>query len=278
MPQHSHKQLEEAYQRGVNKEHKPNPARTHPMSSCQGKACPEMPITQTEPGQYSHDSQLDSDQDFDITTVNPNTESTRLDGAHSRPQDSNVLHHTKPKADNMDQHGHQGAPGELQGLYTGHSRSPASQEDEIRHLRSELDQARRDARSMSNDIRELVAGIRDLSSTLIRNNNSLMNITHNGSNQRHQLSILVLNDIDTFNGKQGHKLDNWLADVENAAAIVEDDEVVVAKGKARGLVRDLTREHESQPWHHIKEQLCNCLNNVSIHTYTSGFMEIQQKD
>ena len=88
---------------------------------------------------------------------------------------------------------------------------------------------------MSNDIRELVAGIQDLSSTLIRNNNSLMNITHNGSNQRHQLSISVLNDIDTFNGKQGHKLDNWLADVENAAAIVEEDKVVVAKGKARGL-------------------------------------------
>ena len=47
MPQHLYKQLEEAYQRGVNKEHKPNPARTHPMSSQQGKGCPGMPITQT---------------------------------------------------------------------------------------------------------------------------------------------------------------------------------------------------------------------------------------
>ena len=84
---------------------------------------------------------------------------------------------------------------------------------------------------MSNGIRELVAGIRDLSSTLIQNNNSSMNTTHNGSNRRHQLSISVLNDIDTFNGKQGHKLDDWLADVENAAAIVEEDEVVVAKEK-----------------------------------------------
>ena len=144
-------------------------------------------------------------------------------------------HHTKPKANNMDQHGHQGAPGDLQGPYTGHSRSPAGREDEIRHLRNELDQARRDAWSMSNDIRELVAGIRDLSSTLIRNNNSSMNTTHNSSNQRHQLSISVLNDIDTFDGKQGHKLDDWLADIENAAAIIEEDEVVVAKGKARGL-------------------------------------------
>ena len=36
MPQHSYKQLEEVYQRGVNKEHKLNPARTHPMSSRQG--------------------------------------------------------------------------------------------------------------------------------------------------------------------------------------------------------------------------------------------------
>ena len=102
------------------------------------------------------------------------------------------------RTNNMDQHGHQGAPGDLQGPYTRHSRSPASQEDEIRHLRSELDQARRDARSMSNDIRELVAGIRDLSSTLIRNNNSSMNTTHNSSNRRHQLSISVLNDINTL--------------------------------------------------------------------------------
>ena len=131
---------------------------------------------------------------------------------------------------------------------------------------------------MSNDIRELVAGIRDLSSTLIQNNNSLMNIAHNGSNRRHQLSILVLNDIDIFDGKQGHKLDDWLADVENAAAIVEEDKVVVAKGKARGLARDLIRELETQPRHHIKEQLRNRLNNASIHTYASIFMEIQQKD
>ena len=174
----------------------------------------------------------------------------------------------------MDQHGHQGVPGDLQGLYTGHSRSSASQEDKIRHLQSELDQAR----SMSNDIRELVAGIQDLSSTLIRNNNSSMNTTYNSSNRRHQLSISVLNDIDTFDGKQGHKLDDWLSDVENAAAIVEEDEVVVAKGKARGLARDLIKEHENQPWPHIKEQLCNRLNNASIHTYTSRFMEIQQKD
>ena len=105
-----------------------------------------------------------------------------------------------------------------------------------------------------------------------------MNTTHNSSNQRHQLSISILNDIDTFDGKQGHKLDDWLTDIENAAAIVEEEKVVVAKGKARGLAWDLIREHESQPWHHIKEQLCNCLNNASIHTYTSRFMEIQQKD
>ena len=141
MLQHLYKQLEEAYQRGVNKEHKPNPARTHPMSSHQGKGCLEMPITQTEPVQYSHDSQSDSDQDFDVTTVNPNAESTRLDGAHSHPQDSHMPHHTKPKADNLDQHRHQGAPGKLQGPYTRHSHSPASREDEIIPLRSELDQA-----------------------------------------------------------------------------------------------------------------------------------------
>ena len=194
-----------------------------------------MPINQTEQAQYLQDSQLDSDQDFEVTAVNPNVESTRLDGIHSHPQDSHVPHHTRPKTNNMDQHGHQGAPGNQEGLYTRHSRSPASQEDEIRHLQSELDQARRDAQSMYNDIRELVAGITDLSSTLIQNNNSSMNTMLSNSCRRHQLSISVLNDIDTFDGKQGHKLDDWLADVENAAVIVEEDEVVVAKGKVRGL-------------------------------------------
>ena len=228
--------------------------------------------------QYSHDSQSDSDQDFNVTTVNPNAESTRMDSTHSCPQDGHALHHVKPKADSMDQHVHQGVPSNLQGLYIGHSHSPASQEDEIRHLRNELDQAQRDTQSMSDNIRELVAGIRDLSSTLIHNNNSSMNTTHNNSNRRHQLSISVLNDIDKFDSKQGHKLDDWLADVENAAAIIEENEVVVAKGKVRGLAGDLIREHKSQPWHHIKEQLCNHLNNASIHTYTSRFMEIQQKD
>ena len=167
MLQHSYKQLEEAYQRGVNKKHIPNPARTHPMSSQQGKGCSEMPINQTKPAQYSQDSQLDSNHEFEVTAVNTNAESTRLDGAHSHPQDSHVPCHTRPKSDNMDQHRHQGAPSNQQDPYTGHSCSPTSQEDEIRHLQSELGQAQRDARSMSNDIRELVAGIRDLSSTLI---------------------------------------------------------------------------------------------------------------
>ena len=276
MPQHSYKQLEEVYQKWVNKEHKPNPARTHPMSSRQGKGCQEMPVNQTEPAQYSQDSQSDSDHEF--TAVKPNAESTRLDSINSRPQDSHVPRHTRQRTDNMDQHGHQGTPSSQQGPHAGHSRSPASQEDKIRHFQGELDQAWRDAWSMSNDIRELVAGIRDLSSTLIQNNSSSMNTTLNNSNRRRQLSISVLNDIDTYDGKQGHKLDDWLADIENAATLVEEDEVRVAKEKARGLAQDLIKEHEDKPWPHIKEQLHNRLNNASIHTYTSRFMEIQQKD
>ena len=125
---------------------------------------------------------------------------------------------------------------------------------------------------MSNDIRELVAGIRDLSSTLIHNNNSLMSNTHNNSNRRHQLSISVLNDIDTFDGKQGHKLDDWLADVENAAAIVEEDEVVVAKGKARGLARDLkrTREPTLAPYQRTTSQLSKQCQHTHIYLEIYG--------
>ena len=93
-----------------------------------------MPVNQTEPAQYSQDSQSDSDHEFEVTAVKPNAESTRLDDIHSRPQDSHMLRHTRQRTDNMDQHGHQGTPGDQQGPYTGHSQSPASQEDEIRHL------------------------------------------------------------------------------------------------------------------------------------------------
>ena len=167
MPQHSYKQLEEVYQRGVNKEHKPNPARTQPMSSRQGKGHQEMRVNQTEPAQYSKDSQSDSDHKFEVTAIKLNAESTRLGGINSCPQDSRMPRHTRQRTDDMDQHRHQEIPGGQQSPYIGHSQSPASQEDEIRNLQGELDQAQRDARGMSNDIRELVAGIRDLSSTLI---------------------------------------------------------------------------------------------------------------
>ena len=132
--QHSYKQLEEVYQKGVNKEHKANPARTHPMSSQQGKGHPEMPVNQTEPAHFSQNSQSDSDHDFEVTAVKPNAESTRLDGIHSHPQDSHTPCHTRQRTNDMDQHRHQGAPSDQQGSYTRHGQSPASQEDKIRHL------------------------------------------------------------------------------------------------------------------------------------------------
>ena len=69
-----------------------------------------MPINQTEPAQYSQDSQSDSNHEFEVTAVKPNAESTRLDGIHSHPQDSHMPCHTKQKTDNMDQHRHQENP------------------------------------------------------------------------------------------------------------------------------------------------------------------------
>ena len=61
-----------------------------------------MPINQTEPAQYSQDSQLDSDHEFEVTAVNPNAESRRLDGIHSCPQDSHAPRHTRQRTDDMD--------------------------------------------------------------------------------------------------------------------------------------------------------------------------------
>ena len=92
------------------------------MSSQQGKGHPEMPVNQTEPAQYSQDSQSDSNHEFKVTAVKPNA-----DGIHSCPQDSHVPCHMRQRTDDMDQHGHQGTPSDQQGPYTGHSQSPASQ-------------------------------------------------------------------------------------------------------------------------------------------------------
>ena len=120
MPQHSYKQLEEAYQKGVNKEHKPNPVRTHPMSSQQGKGCPKMLVNQTEPAQYSQDSS-DSNHKFKATAVKLNAESTRLDSINSHPQDGHGPCHMRQRTDDMDQHGHQGTPGGQRVPYIRHS-------------------------------------------------------------------------------------------------------------------------------------------------------------
>ena len=79
-----------------------------------------MPVNQTEPAQYSQDSQSDSDYDLEVTTVKPTTESTRLDSTHSHPQDSHTPHHTRQRTNDMDQHEHQGVPGNQQGPYTRH--------------------------------------------------------------------------------------------------------------------------------------------------------------
>ena len=107
MPQHSYKQLKEAYQRGVNKDHNPNPARMHLMSSRQGKGRQEMPITQTEQTQYSHDSQSDSNQDFDVTTGEPQC-GKHADGWH--PQPPSGWPHATPHQTEGRQHGPARAP------------------------------------------------------------------------------------------------------------------------------------------------------------------------
>ena len=93
-----------------------------------------MPVNQTEPAQYSQDSQSDSNHEFKVTAVKLNAECTRLDGIHSHPQDSHMPHHMRQRTDDMDQHRHQGTPSDQQGPYARHNQSPASQEDEIRHL------------------------------------------------------------------------------------------------------------------------------------------------
>ena len=69
-------------------------------------------------------------------------------------------------------------------------------------------------------------------------------------------------------------------DTETAADLTNESQAKLAKAKSRGLTHTLVMEtiNSGKSWEEIKDLLWLKLCNANIHTYTSHFMDIQQKE
>ena len=89
----------------------------------------------------------------------------------------------------------------------------------------------------------------------------------------------LIQDIPTFDGQDTTKLEDWLSDIEMAADILKESQACLAKVKSCGLTHTLIYEmpQAEKCWDDIKDALHLKLCNTKIHTYTSHFLEIQQR-
>ena len=95
------------------------------------------------------------------------------------------------------------------------------------------------------------------------------------------LTNSLLQDIAVFNEYDSKKLEDWLMDKERAVNLTSDSQAKHAKAKSRGLTHTLVTEaiNSGKSWEEIKDLLKLLkLCNANIHTYTSCFMDIQQKE
>ena len=95
-----------------------------------------------------------------------------------------------------------------------------------------------------------------------------------------KLTATILQDIPTFDRKDSSKLDDWFIDIETAADILTESHTCLSEAKSHYLTCTLICEatQTGKCWDEIRGILRLKLCNVNIQTYTSYFMEIQQKN
>ena len=94
------------------------------------------------------------------------------------------------------------------------------------------------------------------------------------------LSTTMVQDIHTFDGQDSSKLEDWFMDIETAADFLKESYMHLAEAKSCGLIHMLICKgtEAGKCWEEIKGIHRLKLYNANIHTYTSHFMEIQQRD
>ena len=94
------------------------------------------------------------------------------------------------------------------------------------------------------------------------------------------LTMTMLQESPTFDGQDSWKLKDFFMDIETTNEILTESHTCLAKAKSCGLTWTLIHEalQAGKCWDELKGILSLKLCNVNIHTYTSCFMYIQQKD
>ena len=94
------------------------------------------------------------------------------------------------------------------------------------------------------------------------------------------LTITMLQDIPTFNGQDSSQVEDWFMDIETTTEILTESHTHLAEAKSYGLTCTLICKATQgrKCLDEIKGILRLKLCDVNIHTYTSHFMVIQQKD
>ena len=98
--------------------------------------------------------------------------------------------------------------------------------------------------------------------------------------ERQTSPTTLLQDIPTFNGQDSLKLEDWFIDTETATGILTESHTSLTEAKSCDLTHTLICEavQVGKCWDEIRGILRLKLYNVNIHTYTSCFMETQQRD
>ena len=94
------------------------------------------------------------------------------------------------------------------------------------------------------------------------------------------LESLLLQDIPILTGNDSTQLEDWLTDIETASELTGKSRTKLAQAKSRELVSSLISETLTlnKTWEDIKDPLHLKICNSDIHTSTSHFMDIQQKE
>ena len=104
--------------------------------------------------------------------------------------------------------------------------------------------------------------------------------TLHATQRKSNLTTTMSQDIPTFDGQDSSKLQDLFMDIKTTTDILTESQACLAEAKSHGLIHTLICKatQTGKCWDEIKGILRLKLCNANIHTYTSIFMVIQQKD
>ena len=104
--------------------------------------------------------------------------------------------------------------------------------------------------------------------------------TLHAAQRESNLTTTMLQDIPMFDGQDSSKLKDWFMDIETPNDMLTKSCTCLAEANSHSLTHTLLHDttQTGKCWEETKGILRLKLCNENIHTSTSRFMEIQQKD